>query len=221
MGSALELCSAALGLPAACGWCDTSGRQPWQCPSSAPSPPAAVRHCSSASAATRAHTRAPLRPPSTRAAHRRRPSLSPAFVRAHPALIQNLERLAHWVAWSPDRFSGSEFAYEAFNAGVGLAGLYHDTILNGELRPDAGAGTDWGFLLAALEQVRSCRYYIVDSTSSQQPPAAAGRRGSGGCQVGHNRTGGDAAQRSPAAAARLLDPLTCRITTIASGPNAG
>lgn len=75
------------------------------------------------------------------------------FVRRNESLVTNLERLAHWVAWSPDRFSGSEFAYEAFNSAVGLVGLLNDSIIHGE--SSAGdEGTDWGFMLAALEQVR-------------------------------------------------------------------
>jgi hypothetical protein len=31
-----------------------------------------------------------------------------AFVRKHPSLIQNGERLLHWLVWNPERFSGSE-----------------------------------------------------------------------------------------------------------------
>lgn len=76
------------------------------------------------------------------------------FVRNNASLITNLERLAHWVAWSPDRFQGSEFAYEAFNSAVGLVGLFNDSIIHGEVKPDGSEGTDWGFMLAALEQVR-------------------------------------------------------------------
>jgi hypothetical protein len=74
------------------------------------------------------------------------------FVREHSALVVNLERLAHWVVWNPERFNGSEFAYEAFNAAVGLLGLYNESIIAGEQVP--ADQTDWGFLLAAVEQVR-------------------------------------------------------------------
>lgn len=31
-----------------------------------------------------------------------------AFVRQHPSLVVNAERLLHWLAWNPERFSGSE-----------------------------------------------------------------------------------------------------------------
>ncbi|KAI8476029.1 MAG: hypothetical protein J3K34DRAFT_516939 [Monoraphidium minutum] len=79
------------------------------------------------------------------------------FVREHSALVVNLERLAHWFAWSPERFGSdgarSEFAYEAWNAGVGLLGLYNESIMSGE--SCAAEGTDWGFLLAAVEQVQT------------------------------------------------------------------
>jgi hypothetical protein len=74
------------------------------------------------------------------------------FVRENGSLVVNLERLAHWFAWSPDRFHGSEFGYEAFNAAVGLLGLYNESIM-AEDDPGAGAQTDWGFALAAVEQV--------------------------------------------------------------------
>jgi hypothetical protein len=30
------------------------------------------------------------------------------FVRKHPGLVQNAERLLHWLVWNPERFSGSE-----------------------------------------------------------------------------------------------------------------
>lgn len=30
------------------------------------------------------------------------------FVRKHPSLVQNAERLLHWLVWTPERFSGSE-----------------------------------------------------------------------------------------------------------------
>lgn len=76
-----------------------------------------------------------------------------SFVRQHSALVYNLERLAHWAAWSPDRFNGSEFAYEAFNAAVGLLGLYNESIVAGD--EASGDQTDWAFALAAVEQVRS------------------------------------------------------------------
>jgi hypothetical protein len=76
------------------------------------------------------------------------------FVRDNASLVVNLERLAHWVAWSPDRFHGSEFAYEAFNAAVGLLGLYNESVME-EDDPAAGAQSDWGFALAAVEQVRA------------------------------------------------------------------
>lgn len=41
------------------------------------------------------------------------PSSSPLqhykdFVRKHPGLVQNGERLLHWLVWNPERFSGSE-----------------------------------------------------------------------------------------------------------------
>ena len=74
------------------------------------------------------------------------------FVRKHHALVVNLERLLHWVAWSPDRFNGSEFSYEAFNAAVGLLGLYNDSIV-ADASPEGNEQTDWGFMLAAVEQV--------------------------------------------------------------------
>jgi hypothetical protein len=76
-----------------------------------------------------------------------------SFVREHSALVVNLERLAHWVVWNPERFNErSEFAYEAFNAAVGLLGLYNESIISSD--DGAGEQTDWGFLLAAVEQVR-------------------------------------------------------------------
>jgi hypothetical protein len=31
-----------------------------------------------------------------------------AFVKKHPSLVQNAERLLHWLVWNPERFSGSE-----------------------------------------------------------------------------------------------------------------
>jgi hypothetical protein len=31
-----------------------------------------------------------------------------AFVKKHPGLVQNAERLLHWLVWNPERFSGSE-----------------------------------------------------------------------------------------------------------------
>lgn len=75
-----------------------------------------------------------------------------SFVRKHPSLIQNAERLLHWVAWNPERFSGSEFAYEGFNAAVGLLGIYNESILAHSTTKDGQ--TNWALWLAAVEQVR-------------------------------------------------------------------
>jgi hypothetical protein len=73
------------------------------------------------------------------------------FVKQHPSLVLNVQRLLHWFAWNPERFSGSEYAYEAFNAVVGLLGIYHDSILaEGEQDPDLAK---WALWLAAVEQV--------------------------------------------------------------------
>jgi len=75
------------------------------------------------------------------------------FVKQHPSLVLNVQRLLHWFAWNPERFSGSEYAYEAFNAVVGLLGIYHDSILaEGEQDPDLAK---WALWLAAVEQVGS------------------------------------------------------------------
>eukprot|EP00878_Enallax_costatus_P028966 GHUV01031335.1.p1 GENE.GHUV01031335.1~~GHUV01031335.1.p1 ORF type:complete len:193 (+),score=27.23 GHUV01031335.1:193-771(+) len=76
------------------------------------------------------------------------------FVKQHPSLVLNLERLLHWVAWNPERFSGSEFAYEAFNAAVGLLGIYNESILTEH--PDYNATVArYALWLAAVEQVRA------------------------------------------------------------------
>jgi Peroxisomal membrane protein (Pex16) len=76
------------------------------------------------------------------------------FVKAHPGLVQNVERLAHWVVYAtPDRFSSSEYAYEGFIAALGLLGLLNESILAGEtpgLDSSARAAAIW---LAAVEQV--------------------------------------------------------------------
>lgn len=80
------------------------------------------------------------------------------FVRAHPGLVLNAERLLHWVAWNPERFSGSEYAYEAFNAAVGLLGIYNESILTEH--PDYNATVaKYALWLAAVEQV-SCNALI-------------------------------------------------------------
>eukprot|EP00878_Enallax_costatus_P039270 GHUV01044854.1.p1 GENE.GHUV01044854.1~~GHUV01044854.1.p1 ORF type:complete len:173 (+),score=50.57 GHUV01044854.1:193-711(+) len=76
------------------------------------------------------------------------------FVKQHPSLVLNLERLLHWVAWNPERFSGSEFAYEAFNAAVGLLGIYNESILTEH--PDYNATVArYALWLAAVEQVQT------------------------------------------------------------------
>ncbi|WIA21530.1 hypothetical protein OEZ85_000729 [Tetradesmus obliquus] len=76
------------------------------------------------------------------------------FVRAHPGLVLNAERLLHWVAWNPERFSGSEYAYEAFNAAVGLIGIYNESILTEH--PDYNATVaKYALWLAAVEQVQT------------------------------------------------------------------
>lgn len=76
-----------------------------------------------------------------------------SFVKQHPSLVLNLERLLHWVAWNPERFSGSEFAYEAFNSAVGLLGIYNESIL--AEHPDYNATVaKYALWLAAVQQVR-------------------------------------------------------------------
>jgi hypothetical protein len=75
-----------------------------------------------------------------------------SFVRAHPGLVLNAERLLHWVVWNPERFSGSEYAYEGFNAAVGLLGIYNESIL--AEHPDYNATVaKYALWLAAVEQV--------------------------------------------------------------------
>jgi hypothetical protein len=75
-----------------------------------------------------------------------------SFVRAHPGLVLNAERLLHWVVWNPERFSGSEYAYEGFNAIVGLLGIYNESILTEH--PDYNTTVaKYAFWLAAVEQV--------------------------------------------------------------------
>lgn len=74
------------------------------------------------------------------------------FVREHPALVSNAEQLLHWVVWNPDRFTGSEYAYEAFNAAVGLVGIYNQSIL-AEKDGAQPQGANWYLWLAAVEQV--------------------------------------------------------------------
>jgi hypothetical protein len=75
-----------------------------------------------------------------------------SFVRAHPGLVLNAERLLHWVVWNPERFSGSEYAYEGFNAAVGLLGIYNESILTEH--PDYNATVaKYALWLAAVEQV--------------------------------------------------------------------
>jgi hypothetical protein len=75
------------------------------------------------------------------------------FVRRNPGLVTNVERLLHWVVWNPERFSGSEFAYEAFNAAVGLLGIYNESILAGD---HADPAAKWALWVAAVEQARRC-----------------------------------------------------------------
>ncbi|KAF6252552.1 hypothetical protein COO60DRAFT_517416 [Scenedesmus sp. NREL 46B-D3] len=76
------------------------------------------------------------------------------FVRAHPGLVLNAERLLHWVAWNPERFSGSEYAYEGFNAAVGLLGIYNESILTEH--PDYNVTVaKYALWLAAVEQVQT------------------------------------------------------------------
>eukprot|EP00879_Flechtneria_rotunda_P030831 GHRR01033522.1.p1 GENE.GHRR01033522.1~~GHRR01033522.1.p1 ORF type:complete len:112 (+),score=23.10 GHRR01033522.1:754-1089(+) len=77
-----------------------------------------------------------------------------AFVKRHPSIVLNAERLLHWVAWNPERFHGSEYAYEAFNAAVGLLGIYNESILADH--PEySDTIAKWALWLAAVEQV-SC-----------------------------------------------------------------
>ncbi|WIA41960.1 hypothetical protein OEZ86_009264 [Tetradesmus obliquus] len=76
------------------------------------------------------------------------------FVRAHPGLVLNAERLLHWVAWNPERFSGSEYAYEAFNAAVGLLGIYNESILTEHPEYNATVAK-YALWLAAVEQVQT------------------------------------------------------------------
>lgn len=90
------------------------------------------------------------------------------FVKQHPGLVLNLERLLHWVAWNPERFSGSEFAYEAFNAAVGLLGIYNESII--AEHPDYNATVaKYAFLLAAVEQVSVLTFIHTYSQSCTVP----------------------------------------------------
>jgi hypothetical protein len=95
------------------------------------------------------------------------------FVREHPNLVANLERLAHLLAYAPDRFfSGSEFGYEAFNAAVGLIGLYNDSLLN-EKHGRSASGQDWGLWLAAVEQVGRGSTPMTMQRARQRSPRRA------------------------------------------------
>eukprot|EP00879_Flechtneria_rotunda_P027651 GHRR01029629.1.p1 GENE.GHRR01029629.1~~GHRR01029629.1.p1 ORF type:complete len:158 (+),score=43.63 GHRR01029629.1:754-1227(+) len=77
-----------------------------------------------------------------------------AFVKRHPSIVLNAERLLHWVAWNPERFHGSEYAYEAFNAAVGLLGIYNESILADH--PEySDTIAKWALWLAAVEQVQT------------------------------------------------------------------
>ena len=98
-----------------------------------------------------------------------------SFVRQHSALVLNLERLAHWIVWNPERFNGSEFTYEAFNAAVGLLGLYNESIVAGD--EGSGEQMDWGFLLAAVEQVRALNSSGLGRRSAPAAVFAHLRRG--------------------------------------------
>lgn len=93
-----------------------------------------------------------------------------SFVKQHPTLVLNLERLLHWVAWNPERFSGSEFAYEAFNAAVGLLGIYNESIL--AEHPDYSATVaKYALWLAAVQQVggvQGCWTHMYMLCRSQQ-----------------------------------------------------
>lgn len=84
-----------------------------------------------------------------------------AFVKQHPALVLNAERLLHWVAWNPERFSGSEYAYEAFNAAVGLLGIYNESIL-ADTPEYSGNVAQWALWLAAVEQV-GLEHHLCDA----------------------------------------------------------
>jgi hypothetical protein len=130
------------------------------------------------------------------------------FVREHSALVLNLERLAHWVAWSPERFNGSEVVYEAFNAAVGLLGLYNDSIISGE-GPAAGEQTDYGFLLAALEQVGRARGCPAAHPGGDRPPRVLGGR-RGRCAAPRPSQRRATASPAPGARAPLTGPGGCR-----------
>lgn len=98
-----------------------------------------------------------------------------SFVKQHPGLVLNLERLLHWVAWNPERFSGSEFAYEAFNAAVGLLGIYNESII--AEHPDYNATVaKYAFLLAAVEQVSVLTFIHTYSQSCTVPHVSLVRK---------------------------------------------
>ncbi len=85
------------------------------------------------------------------------------FVRQHPGLVHTLEQVLHFLAWNPERFSSSEYAYEGFNAAVGLLALFNESILAEEVRaPDTPAGKvfNWSMWLRAVEQVRRWRIWL-------------------------------------------------------------
>jgi hypothetical protein len=73
-----------------------------------------------------------------------------SWVRDHPFLIQNVERLLQLFAWSPQRFSSSEFAYETYSAAIGLLSLWHENIIHGD---QSSAAANWQTLLTAVELV--------------------------------------------------------------------
>jgi hypothetical protein len=72
------------------------------------------------------------------------------YVRSHPLLVQGVERLLQLFAWSPQRFSSSELAYESYSAAIGLLSLWHDRIINGD---QSGAAAGWQTCLTAVELV--------------------------------------------------------------------
>ena len=76
------------------------------------------------------------------------------WVKSHPSLVGYLESgLSSMTFLLPDRFSDSDFSCEALNALVGLAAVWHTSILK-EDDPDTkqSASVLW---LAALQQVET------------------------------------------------------------------
>ena len=86
------------------------------------------------------------------------------FVRNHPLSVQSLERLLQLFAWSPQRFSSSEFAYETYNAAIGLLSLWHENIIQGD---HSGAAAQWQTCLTAVELVGARVERAVECCSPQ------------------------------------------------------